>query len=251
MMKKFFLSIFVFLFSVLAAQAQIARNGVSTGLGENDGNLSWTHTTGGSDRYLVIGCKHYADNDITGVTYNGVAMTQIRGYVAFTGGIEDANDQIVFGLVNPASGANTVSVSRATSAYDVCDAVSYEGVSQTGQPEATAENTISGTNTELTLTVTVATANSWLVAGCASNYNGDSFTAGSGTTEVQENTFLPGLHALFDSNGALGTGSQSLVCARGSGSNALAGIVLVLAPASGGGGGATKKSLLLLGVGGV
>ena len=94
-------------------------------------SASWSHTTSGSNRYLVVGLSGWDTSrslsSVT-VTYNGVAMTKL-------GGIEAANQNtvVLWGLVNPASGTHTVQISNIPAGYSELGggSVSFTGVDQT------------------------------------------------------------------------------------------------------------------------
>lgn len=106
--------------------------------------LTWSHTCTGSDRYLEVDIV--VGSDLTGaattidaVTYNGVAMTLV------TNSQQTSNDTtggyvVKYGLVAPATGANTVSVAFTVTGGNNADikagSKSYTGVDQTTPWEA-------------------------------------------------------------------------------------------------------------------
>lgn len=161
---------------------------------------TWTHTCSGSDRILFVAV--FSQGTISGATYNGVTMTSLGtyGYTSPTGNGE------LFMLVNPATGANTVSVSSSGNLIGV--AASYNGAKQTGQPDATINTQTTGgsTGTTLTSTVSITAPGSWLVTGTVCE--GLALTAGSGAFLRQTGSNVA--VAIFDSNTAPGTGSQSM-----------------------------------------
>lgn len=75
----------------------------------------WAHTCAGSDRALIVGLQYYVGSGgggnvvITGVTYNGVSMTELATYSpqSSSGGGSIA----FFYLAAPATGTNNISVS--------------------------------------------------------------------------------------------------------------------------------------------
>jgi len=93
---------------------------------------SWSHATNtGTNRYLVVGLAGWDGVDSltnVAITYNGVAMTKLGGEqtAAF-------NNAILWGLANPASGSNTVSISNIPSGYAELSggSVSFTNVHQT------------------------------------------------------------------------------------------------------------------------
>jgi hypothetical protein len=90
-------------------------------------SLTWSHTVTGTNPYLfvVVGMDLAAADSVTGVTYNGVPMTQL-GFLDYFIGYE-----YLYGLVGPATGTNNVVVSTSTDQANVKgSAVSYTGVNQ-------------------------------------------------------------------------------------------------------------------------
>ncbi len=81
----------------------------------NQTSGSWTHTTSGTNRYLVVGLSGWDNSssltNVT-VTYNGVALTKLGG--AQTAG---NNQAVLWGLANPALGSNTVAVNNIPSDF--------------------------------------------------------------------------------------------------------------------------------------
>lgn len=170
--------------------------------------ITLSHTCTGSNLLLIVGTRSddESTNPITGVTYNGVAMTQLpthspKAYDSGSGRLT------LWYLFAPATGANTISIatSPATSGMQVY-AASYTGVAQSGFPDASTSNfnssAASGSNTT---TITTVAANAWALVMHA-NDNGAGSTAGSGAT-IRVKT---GAGGLYDSNGALAAGSHSM-----------------------------------------
>lgn len=172
-------------------------------------SLTFSHTCSGSDLILFVACRFYQTDKITGVTYNGTAMTLANKRQDNAGN----NCYIyLFYLVNPSTGANNVVVSAsATPNIQMCAAsASYTGVSQTGQPDSNTNK--SSTSATMTMTTTVVASNCWLV-GATSNFRATS--ASTGTTNRQQVAGDP--FTISDSNGTVGTGSQSLVWTQSDG----------------------------------
>lgn len=163
---------------------------------------TWSHTCTGSDRFLFVNILNGGTTDlVTGVTYNGVDMTRIAG---------QAGDfyHSMYGLANPASGANDIVVTCSSSNNIIPNSISYTGVNQTGQPNVFAYNN-NTSSTSITSSITTITDNSWLMMFMRKN-TGGSATAGAGTTSrVNDTTY--GLHT-FDSNAPITpAGSASLI----------------------------------------
>lgn len=200
----------------------IAIDAVSSGHNDPVTSVTYSHTCSGSNRMLIVlvGSLRHGDT-ITGVTYAGVSMT-LHAKTPYTAGQE----LYMFYLYAPATGANNVVVSANTATNIGSASASYTGVKQTGFPDAQVINTVLGGQTSITTTVTVATANSWLV-GVYQNDVGD-FTAGANTFirswDSGDQKALP----LCDSNGAQATGSRSMTLTIGSAN--VVGIMVSMSP---------------------
>lgn len=221
------------------AHAAIAFD-ASTGATDNSGlvtSITFSHTTGsGSDRYLVapvtINCAACGVT-ISSLTYNAVAATEVDEQVASDG--TDSVRLSLYILAAPATGANnvvaTISGTLNGSKQFAVNAQTYTGAAQTGQPDSTGNFTATGSSAaSVTVSTTVVASNTWLVGGASEN-QGDiaAGAAGAGTTyrgSAQFNMYGA------DSNGTVGTGSQSLVWGRAStGGAEIVGIIISLAPA--------------------
>lgn len=182
-------------------------------------NPSWSHTCTGDDRILVVVAGAVSDN-ISGITYNSVALTQITETTYPGAGHAGLS---IWYLVAPATGSNTIAVSSSSACGAV--AVSYTGVKQTGVPDSSnVNNNAVGTNS-LTTSTTVVASNCWLVGGASDNAG----TGASGGTGTTLRDFVDNGVNMGDSNGTVGTGSQSLVFTFG-GNNLFKGITVSLEP---------------------
>lgn len=184
-----------------------------------------SHTCSASATALFVSVVgDTAADRITGVTYNGVAMTLVNNVAPSTRWI------YLFYLASPSSGANNIVASASASVYVGVAAASYTGTSITTQPEANNTNFSVGAATSLGTSVTVATANAWLVMAGKSTAAG--LAGGAGTTFRTGDGFGggTGIAGIFDSNGALGAGSQTLTYTANS--EALSAVVAAIAPAS-------------------
>lgn len=140
-----------------------------------------SHTCTGSNRVLVVGTRTYDANAITGVTYNGVSMTEVGSNVALG---SDAFRRWI--LVNPASGANDIVASLSSSRRIEIYAVSFTGAKQSAQPDASA--TATGSSTSATGSVTTVADNSWVVAFAESNGASGAWSSSTNCTVVQSIT---------------------------------------------------------------
>lgn len=173
-----------------------AASSASTAWLTNKTTYSWNHTCTGSDLALIVGvfCNNNPTRTVSGVTYNGTAMTRL-GYINdYASGYDRLE---LWGLLGPSTGTHAVEVTLSgQAAYNMAGAVSYTGVSQTGLPDSanTARTTTNATSLQIS-TTTVAD-NCWLVgtyrngAGAAITYTNCTLRAGvvaDGVTVVDSN----------------------------------------------------------------
>lgn len=163
-------------------------------------SLTFAHVVGsGSNRLLVVGIEgNLTTDNITGVTYAGVSMTLVAKFLSL-----NSRWEYMFYLLNPTSGSNNVVISSNATTNIVAASASYTGVKQSGQPDASSTaDQLTGTN--ITGTVTVVAANSWLIA-FGSNQVTNSPTAGANTTIRTINARF-----MMDSNSDQAAGSRSM-----------------------------------------
>lgn len=164
----------------------IAYDSSSSGSG-NTGTLTVSHTCSGSGRILFVGCAK-DDTAISGITYAGVALTKIA--VAGSGG----ECFSMWMLVGPASGTNDIVVSFTPTPAVYMSAASYNGVNQTGQPDAYA--TKSDASPTMDISLTTIADNCWAVIG--GKNQGYTWSNGTGTTLRG----TPGISCIGDGNSA-------------------------------------------------
>lgn len=196
--------------------------------------LTFSHTCTGSDLILLVGITILSNGgpDITGVTYAGVPMTQ-----AVANTTDSNEDMYIYYLLNPATGANNVSISWSGTHTVAARAVSYTGVKQSGQPDASnSGHTTAGTS--LAVSVTTVADNSWIV-GFARNPTGG--TAGAGANTIKRNTDTTATAILeYSANPKTPAGAQTTT-ATNSASGRMAYLVVSIAPAPVAGGAFTPK----------
>jgi hypothetical protein len=157
-----------------ASNAAVAFNAVTSSLQIVSTNtVTFSHTTAGLDRALVVYIATAGTTTVSGITYAGTAMTLIGSFAlaASAGRVE------AWGLTNPATGANNVIVTLASSstAWDAI-ALSVTGAHQTHASCFTGVQTAGNTSTtNLTVTITTGQTGDLVVSGTIS-------TAGNGTT---------------------------------------------------------------------
>ena len=138
--------------------------------------------------YLVVQTLKASSQTVSGVTYNGVATTQIMSAdpsVPFS-----TQNNYLWGLAAPTTGTNNIVVSDSGAGTLVVDAALYSGAQQTTAIEATGTNS-GALGTTASVSVTTITNNAWLVGYFRANSASGSFTAGSNTvvrTDSAEST---------------------------------------------------------------
>lgn len=188
--------------SQIAFDAAVA-GGVSAGVNTKTVAM----TLGGAANYLLVGILGDNASDlITGVTYNGVAMTQLlKGY--------NANWLYVYGLYAPAVGASHNIVA---SASGLCSSLGVDAVSYTNCSNLQPNTTVSIT---LTNSKTAWTAFAPLVSGCIGVQI--AFNTGGGTVSsvVATGTGVPagtrvndsGVLLIADTNGPIPLASATVL----------------------------------------
>lgn len=168
-------------------------------------SLTFSYTVNGSSNLLVVGALCDVTSDfLTGITYNGVALTFIgkHGPIAPS---DSTRWTYLYYLLAPATGAHNVVIS-ASSACDFIlgSAADYSGVTALDNSNVT---TATGSVSSITGAVTASTTGSWAVAFT----NGDSGLAPAGgtgqTLRTYDTMFFAWLYG--DSAGGTGIGSFS------------------------------------------
>jgi hypothetical protein len=159
-----------------------------------------SHTCTGTDGYLVVGVLIQSSQTCTGVTYNGVAMTQLTTVSA--NNVSGGETDYLFGLANPDTGANDVVASFSGAGNRGLMATSFTGVAQANSVDVT--NTGTGASGTATVSVTTTVDNDWLVG----------YARGQSNTTASTNTTMRGAASninMMDSNGEqTPTGSKSV-----------------------------------------
>jgi hypothetical protein len=176
-------------------------------------------TVGVGATFLIIGISvEAATGSTTGVSWNSVAMTQIGTTISLTGTNSNAIISL-WGLVNPASGSNTLGVT--CSGLPGSSSGYYFGISFTGTSTASVAaatkgfNTNTATSTSLSVTSGVSlSASEMAVAFGIATGNGynNSTTETMGGTQIGENQSLAdnACAAYFTGTGSTTTASATL-----------------------------------------
>lgn len=141
------------------------------------GPFTWAHTCSGSDRLLRVTTSHFDSIDVvTGVTYNGVALTAVPG-----GSTNNGQYYVTaWYVLAPDTGTHNIVVTMSGNVFDFgAGAISYTGVHQT-VPLGTA---VTATGTSTTPSVTVSSAADELVDDGLVIIHGDTLSVGAGQTQ--------------------------------------------------------------------
>jgi hypothetical protein len=188
---------------------------------------TFAHTCSGSDRLLLVvaGCTT-ATADISGVTYNGVAMTQVGVDQTDSGG---GGRMTVWALIAPATGANNVVITATATATIGYGAISFTGAYQTSNPDSNTQGAETAT-TSYSVTATAPTTNEAAVLfGYA--MSGASLTGGTNTTIAsQPEVTYHGTFIARTTNPQAASGSLTLNVT--SANQTFKGLIVTIAPAA-------------------
>ncbi len=203
----------------------IARDALSSGGGSTN-TVSVSHTITGTDTVLVSFVRLTIADELSGVTFNGVSMTQVDKK------FEGNNEAILYCyiLINPSTGTHNIVGTQSGTRTMAILSQSYTDIGQVSQPDAFADaaGTTLGVNDA---TVNVVAANSWFVGGFASNDTIAGYSPDNGG--VEQISFGP--TRTLDSNGVCGTGNQAVgYTSTGSGAYSWCCIGVSLSPVASG-----------------
>lgn len=171
----------------------IAFDAKSTGSINPGTSITFAHTCTGSNLILfVMVSDNSAGDNVTSVTYNGVALTRIKyvnpSYIKTS----------LWYLINPATGAHNVVVSSNTNNAILGISVSYTGAGQT-QPNLVSNavsDSVSG-EASMETNINTLTDNSWVIL---TNNNNAGTPSATNFACRQGNFGWNGAIGFFDSN---------------------------------------------------
>jgi hypothetical protein len=128
--------------------------------------LTWTHTPSGTPTAVAVAVQRYPNTFGATVTYGGVAMT----LAASDGSLAGVINTEIWGLANPPSGAQTVSVGTGITG----DYMEAGAITVTGSDTTTCfSNSISANGTSAAPSVSVTSASGELVVDIVSTKAGE------------------------------------------------------------------------------
>ena len=188
--------------------------------GDTTGSYTSMAISGSDTLGFVMAIGDVNSDALTGITWNGVAMTKIHS------GIPGADRAVgLWYVVNPAS-STTIALTGGT--YKQSREFYYTGVSQSAPIDSSAEAN-SSASAAITVATTVVASNCWTVMVSKDDGSGTiTYTVNVGV--VREGPDGGG-ECLSDSNGTVGTGSQSTTQTMASSTANHYGIACSIAPA--------------------
>lgn len=190
----------------------IAFDAFATGSGLGANSITYSHTCTTGAR-LYVGVYSQSGDNVTGVTYNGVSLTQIMKRNASN----STGSYYWYFISNPASGANNVVVSRSVTTDDFAAlSVSYTGSQTSNTPNATAESDIN-TASSLSLGITTTVDNCWSIAF----FRADNAGISAGTGEILRGVGgTSNRNAIIDTDGVISpAGTETLNASFNTNSN--------------------------------
>jgi hypothetical protein len=170
----------------------------------NTTSQTWNHDCTGDDYLLVIVQGQGGNANITGVTYNGAAMTYIGENAP------DATTNVAwYGIVAPATGSNAIVISKTAGNYGVAESISFSGVDQATPSTGLAASRILPTaspNGIAAFSMTMTAGSHVVVTNGLQS--GATLTAGTGLTHRGGNGFETSVE-VFSSTSAASSGSNS------------------------------------------
>lgn len=205
-----------YMFAIAFVATVGGPSGTSSG-----GTVSFT-VSGSNSLVLADTYSFNGTTSTTGVTFNGNAFTFVNGGTEGYGG-----ERAIWAIVGQSGTANvvtSVSVGVVTNSFGV---VSYSGVNQSATPDSSALGLLAAS--PKTTSTIVILPNCWLTLYAWTD--GAQAVASTGSTFRGGNAANDNQCAMFDSNGTVGTGSQSMtVTSTGN----ISTVIASWAPAAGG-----------------
>lgn len=182
----------------------IARD--TTGTRNNSGATTTPSNTfnNAAGNFLTVGFFYDKNATVSLAQYNGVTMTNSQT-VTMTGWVYKLS---IWYLVSPATGSHTVNFTLSVSAAaTIIIPQSYSGVDTSSPVDSSAQNYLTGTAGGATQTITLSptTSTGWMVGYCVSS--GSGLSGGTNTNIISGGTTQD---ALYDTNGTIASGSQTL-----------------------------------------
>ena len=216
-MKKFLIQLAVLLglwtLSATSVFAAITFDTANNAIAVNTTSLTMSHTVSGTNPLLIVGAFVNPGHTVTGVTYNGIPMTELSHTTLPSNWPGNPSSTFYyFFLLGPATGTHNVVISANSAAYIYGASASYTGIHQSNPIDSSTSN--SGTSITSLTTTNTTVANSTLLVGLTLADDGTTaYSAGANTT-YRANSTYGGYLGIFDSNGSVAPGAHALTAQR-------------------------------------
>lgn len=167
--------------------------------------LTWSHVSSGINRLLVVQVTAVGGGTVSGITYNGIALT--NGVIAANGTIDDEQ----WYLIAPPVGIYDIIVSLSSNSYITAGAETYTTTNQISPIGATQSAT--GTSLTPSLVFTTTHDNSLVVDSISTGTLPIVYTAGAGQSENWKITNNPNAAQGASSVQAAGSAPDSVIMA--------------------------------------
>lgn len=194
-------------------------------------SLTWSHVSSGNDRLLLVEVSTEQDKTITGITYNGDALTQAVAGTRVTG---DLRTEIWYRIA-PDLGTNNIVISMSAAAYISATALTINSAHQTTPIGITG--TADGSSTTPSVAVTTTQVNSILIDSLATENDPTTFTAGANQSIQQSIESAATRQIATSVEGTTSTGSYTMSYTISPTGNWAISTVEIKGVAGGGGGG--------------
>lgn len=180
-------------------------------------SLTFAHVVGAiSNSLLVVSISsqdsNHANVPITGVTYNGVALTKAKEDMASSNNTSSS----IWYLLNPASGTHNVIVSATGSVQILAVSSSWSGVAQSGQPDASAgAGTANNNSSSPSQAITTVADNSLIVDAISSEANRTAIGGSQTTIGVVQGQSFENVSASYMIKTPAGSATMSATLSSG------------------------------------
>ena len=192
------------------------------------GTLTWSHDCTGDDILVVMTENFSGAYGITGVTFNGAALTAIATNITST---NNSNPLSAWVLIAPASGSHSIVVSQSGSSTILGQGASYSGSNATQFGTTVLGTEVTVTSNVGSFGITTAFANSWVVM-FLHECSAQNISNGSNTTKRGAVAGF-GYFAIADSGLIASAGAQTLNVADAQANSFMAGILVEVKVAGG------------------
>jgi len=198
----------------------IAFDALTAHAGATATSITFSHTVASSNPVLFVCVTDSSSNLVTGVTYNGTAMTLV-------GTSSAPSDRYIhtYCLAAPSTGANNVVVTASASNSMRPFAVSYTGAHQSVQADVSDTNTTTTNTNSYSRTLTTLEDNCWTMIFIKNNAAVPA--AGSGTTQRDASTWAT---FIGDSNSATSPAGSSTLAATTTNASGWGSVMTTIVP---------------------